>query len=126
MVFWIFSGLAVYLVNVYMAGILLIGENGLRLSLGPRDTLAEPSVYHARILKSAANYAENLPVFLTFGVLAIVVEGADMAQAVLGAQIFVFARIAYLAVYISGVPLIRTLVFMVSMVGLGIMAASLL
>ena len=76
-------------------------------------------------MKAARNLAENLPVFLGLGLLALLVEGANMALAVWGAQVFVLSRILYAGVYIAGVPLVRSVVFTVGLAGLIMMAAAL-
>jgi uncharacterized MAPEG superfamily protein len=76
-------------------------------------------------LKAAHNLSENLPVFLGLGLLALLVEGANMALAVWGAQVFVLSRILYVGVYIAGVPLVRSVVFTVGLAGLIMMAAAL-
>ena len=125
MVFWILAGLGLYMLNVYGAGSLLMLRIGPAAYMGPRDTLPEPAKLYARALKAATNFAENLPVFLTLAVLALVVDGADMAVAEQGAMIFVLSRVAYIAVYLSGIPYIRSLVFMVGIIGLGMMAFAL-
>lgn len=126
MVFWILAGLVVYLGGVYMAGILLALKIGPVAYMGPRDTLPEPSVLRARALKATANFNENLPVFLVLAVLSLIVDGTDTAQALLGAQIFVISRLVYLGVYLAGIPLVRSAVFMVGFAGLVMMALALL
>ena len=125
MVFWILAGIGAYLVNVYLAGMLLFARVGPVAYMGPRDALPEDSIYRARALKSAANFIENLPIFLTLGVLSFVVEGTDQALAVLGAQIFVLSRLVYMLVYVAGVPFIRPLVFTVGALGLILMGYAL-
>ncbi|SLN41739.1 MAPEG family protein [Roseovarius litorisediminis] len=122
MVFWILAAMALYLVNVYMAGLMLFARIGPVAYSGPRDSLPEPGVYRARTLKAAANFAENLPVFLGLGLLALVVNGADLSLATLGAEIFVLSRIVYIAVYIAGVPLVRSVIFTFGLIGMGMMA----
>lgn len=126
MVFWILMGLGLYVVNVYLAGAMLFLRIGPTAYMGPRDTLPDPSKFYARAQKSVANFAESLPVFLTLGILALVVEGVDMAGAELGAMIFVLLRMLYIAVYISGVPFIRSLVYSAGHVGLILMLLALL
>ena len=126
MVEMILLGIGVYLINVYVAASLLMGRIGMMAYMGPRDSLPEPSIYRARALKAADNFSENLPIFLALGVLALVVEGTDMTLAILGAQIFVLARVAYMAVYIAGIPVVRSLVFTVGFGGLAMMATALL
>ena len=122
---WLVSGLALYLANVHLAGLLLMAQVGPLMHSGPRDSLPEPGRYRARALKAADNFAENLPVFLGLGLLALVVEGADRAQAVLGAQLFVLSRVLYIAVYLAGVPRVRSAVFVAGFIGLVLMALAL-
>lgn len=125
MEFWILAGLGLYLVNVHLAGLLLMVQVGPVAHSGPRDSLPEPGRHRARALRAADNFAENLPVFLGLGFLALVAEGADMVQAVLGAQIFVLSRVVYIAVYVAGVPMVRSGVFMAGFIGLVLMALAL-
>jgi len=122
---WVMAGLGLYLINVHLAGLLLMAQVGPMTHAGPRDDLPPPGRYRARALRAADNFAENLPVFLGLGLMALVVEGADMAQAVLGAQIFVLSRVLYIAVYVTGVPVVRSVVFMAGFIGLAIMALAL-
>ncbi len=122
---WVLAGLGLYLVNVHLAGLLLLMQVGPVTHSGPRDSLPEPGRYRARALRAADTFAENLPVFLGLGLLALVVEGADIAQAVLGAQVFVLSRVLYIAVYVAGVPMVRSVVFMAGFIGLVIMALAL-
>ncbi|MEM7599405.1 MAG: MAPEG family protein [Pseudomonadota bacterium] len=125
MVNMILLGIGAYLVNVYVAASLLMVRIGPLAYMGPRDTLPEPSVIRARALKSANNFAENLPIFLALGILALVVEGTDMGLALLGAQIFVISRLLYMLVYMSGLPVVRSLVFTAGAAGLAMMAIAL-
>ncbi len=125
MVFWLLAGMALYLINVHLAGMLLLLQVGPVTHSGPRDSLPAAGPYRARALRAADNFAENLPVFLGLGLLALVVEGADLAQAILGAQIFVLTRIAYIAVYVAGVPLVRSVIFTAGFIGLVMMALAL-
>ncbi|MEL7011771.1 MAG: MAPEG family protein [Pseudomonadota bacterium] len=126
MVEMILLGIGVYLINVYVAASLLMSRIGIMAYMGPRDTLPEPGIYRARAVKAADNFAENLPIFLGLGILALVVEGTDMALAMLGAQIFVASRVVYLAVYVAGLPVVRSIVFTVGAAGLALMAYALL
>ncbi|MEO0370275.1 MAG: MAPEG family protein [Pseudomonadota bacterium] len=126
MVLWILAGIGAYLGNVYLASGLLLARIGPAAYMGPRDTLPKAGIYQERARKSAVNFMENLPVFLGLGVLALVVDGADQTLAGLGAQIFVLSRLAYMAVYVAGLPFIRSGIFTAGMAGMGIMAYALL
>jgi len=126
MVTWLLAGMALYLVNVQLAGLLLLSKVGPRIYAGPRDDLPPDGVTRARALKAAQNFAENLPVFLGLGILAMVIPTADQQLAIVGAQLFVLSRVAYIAVYVSGIPYLRSVIFTAGIVGLGLMAFALL
>jgi uncharacterized MAPEG superfamily protein len=98
---------------------------GLWLAFGNRDNLPEPSPVAARTGRAAKNTLENL-VFFAALVLTAHAGGADNAQTLLGAQIFVVARLVYIPVYMAGIPVLRTLVWAVSIVGLGMIALEIL
>lgn len=126
MVFWILVCLGLYVFNVYLAGAMLFARIGLVAYTGPRDTLPDDSRYRARALKAANNFSENLPVFLTLGLLALILPDADAVLAELGAMIFVLARAVYIPVYVAGVPFVRSVVYSVGALGLIAMLVSLL
>ena len=126
MVFWILAGIGTYLLTVYLPAMILFAQIGMVTYTGPRDSLPEPGVLRARALRAASNYQEHLPVFLGLGLLAMFVPGADVAQAALGAKIFVLSRLVYVATYVSGLPMVRSVVFAIGFVGLVKMALSLI
>ncbi|MDA3858453.1 MAG: MAPEG family protein [Roseovarius sp.] len=126
MVFWILAGIGAYLLTIYLPAMILFAQIGIVAYTGPRDTLPEPGVLRARALRAANNFQEHMPVFLGLGLLAMLVPGADMAQAGLGAGIFVLSRLIYLAIYVSGLPMVRSGVFAVGFAGLVMMALSLI
>lgn len=79
-----------------------------------------------RARRALANYQESLPIFLTLGLLTMIVEGADMQQAVLGAEVFVLARVTYIACYMAAIPWTRSTAFSVGLVGQVMMLLALL
>lgn len=117
MLFWILAGLGVFLANIYLPAALFFPSVGMTRHVASRDDLPQPGRYVGRARRSLANYQENLPIFLTLGLLAMIVESADMEQAVLGAEIFVLARIAYIACYMAAIPWTRSTAFLVGLGG---------
>lgn len=95
---------------------------GLTLAFGNRDNLPEATPLAGRAQRAAANSLENL---LFFAALALVAQaaGATNERVLLGAQIFLWARVVYLPVYVLGIAFVRTGVWAVSIVGLGLMVA---
>jgi uncharacterized MAPEG superfamily protein len=51
-------------------------------------------------------------------VLIAVVTNKTNATTLLGAQLFFWARLAYAAIYVAGIPWLRTAVWTVSVIGL--------
>ena len=78
----------------------------------PAPDLAPPSEWAFRMKAAHANAVENLVVFaplvLTLHVLAI-----STAATALAAAVFFWARLAHLVVYTAGIPVVRTVVFLI-------------
>ena len=98
---------------------------GLPKLAGNREGLAEFGGWPGRAQRAHRNMLENLALFTAL-VLVAVVAGRTNATTLLGAQIFVWARLAYAAVYIAGVPWLRTAVWFVSVIGLALIFFQLL
>ncbi len=100
-------------------------KNGIVYSVGNRH--AEPRdvpEWAVRAQKASDNLAENLPLFAVL-VLVVNVAGLQGDLSAMGAQIFVCARVLHAVLYIAGVAWLRTLVWAVSLVGLGLVGAAL-
>ena len=90
---------------------------GLPMLAGNRDGLPEIKGWGGRAARAHRNMLENLVLFAIL-VLAVVVAGRTNAMTLLGAQIFLAARIVYALVYIVGIPWLRTAVWGLSVVGM--------
>ncbi len=101
------------------------GKGKLVENLGNRDHQRPLTVIGRRAERALANMHEALPVFLALALLNMIV-GTAAGMAVTGATVFLIARIAYVAIYVAGVPVLRTLVWGVSWVGLVLMLVPLL
>lgn len=126
MLFWLLAGLGVYLANVYLPAFLFLPATNVMALAGSRDDLPSPGQMASRARRSLVNLQENLPIFVTLGILAMVVEGADIQRATLGAQIFVLARVAYIPLYLISIPFTRSAAYLVGLVGNIIMLQALL
>ncbi len=123
---WLLMGMALYLVTAYIPSLMLLQVIGVGKYLGTRDDPPEPKPHHARAIRARDNFRENLPVFLGLGLLVLITPEADQSIALRGAQTFVLSRLVYLPAYISGVPVVRSAVFMLGWCGLLVMALALL
>lgn len=113
-------GLAILLglLHVLLAGALVTASRGVKWNMSARDGEPGPvSVTAGRAQRAAANFLETFPFFAAALVCAIAL-GRDGQLAVLGAQLYFWARVAYLPIYLAGVPAIRSLVWGVSLAGL--------
>ena len=93
---------------------------------GPRD---EPVTYHgvaARLTRAQSNLMETLPLFLG-AVLICHLAGHERALSAWGVQLYFWGRVVYVPLYAAGIPYIRSLVWIVSAIGLVlVMVAALL
>jgi len=90
---------------------------GLPALAGNRAGLPEITGWAGRAARAHRNMLENLVLFAAL-VLVAVAAGRTNAMTLLGAQIFIYARLAYAVVYVAGIPWLRTGVWAVSVVGL--------
>ena len=98
---------------------------GLPTLAGNREGMPEIKGWGGRAARAHRNMLENLVLFAAL-VLVAVVAGKTNATTLLGAQIFLYARIAYALVYIAGMPWLRTAVWGVSVVGLAMIFVQLI
>jgi uncharacterized MAPEG superfamily protein len=101
------------------------GQSVLAESLGNRDHQRPLTVTGRRAARALGNMQEALPLFLALALLNLIaVPGAGIALT--GAWIFLIARVLYVAIYLAGVPVARTLCWVAGLVGLAMMVAPLL
>lgn len=95
-------------------------EFGVEFANTARDGERPPSGLNARGEKALRNFMET---YLVFVVLALVthITGRSDALTYWGAIVWFAARIAYLPLYIIGVPNIRSLAWFISLLGLAAM-----
>ena len=98
---------------------------GLGLSLSNREDVPASSAMAGRADRAAANMLENLILFVALVAVAHL-AGVTDDKVVLGARIFFWARVAYFLVYLAGIPYLRTTIWLVSVGGMGLIAAALL
>lgn len=114
-----------YFVWIMLAAGKAILENGAEVQAGPRDEVPEPSVFLKRARRLSANMAEWLLLFAVF-VLTAHVAGIHTENTALGATLFLYARIAHGIIYLAGWPWIRPVAWLVSVIGLGMVAAAMM
>jgi len=98
---------------------------GLPTLAGNRQGMPELTGWVGRMQRAHRNMIENLVLFTAL-VLIVVVADKGNGFTLMGAQVFFWARLVYVLVYGAGIAWLRTGVWTVSMIGMGMMASQLL
>lgn len=94
------------------------GQYGLKWNTGARDEGMPPlNPVAARLKRAQDNLFETLPLFIG-AVLIAHLAGRDSPITATGAQVYFWARVAYVPLYAFGIRQIRSLVWLVSTAGL--------
>ena len=94
---------------------------GMQVAFGNRDAVPEPTPLAGRADRAARNMLEGLVLFTAL--VAAVRLGGKPAPAS-AAALFFWARVAYFAVYLAGIPYLRTLVWVAGILALGRIASA--
>ncbi|MDB5735974.1 MAG: hypothetical protein JWN16_2611 [Alphaproteobacteria bacterium] len=106
------------LVQLMLATTMATRELGTKWNASPRDAPTPPvSTVTGRMLRAFANFKETF-VFFAVAVLVVTVLGKHSATSALGAQLYFWARLAYVPVYAAGIPVLRSLIWLVSLAGI--------
>ena len=106
------------LVQLVVAASFSTGQRGLMWGAGARD--GEPPVLSpvaARLDRAFKNFLETFG-FFAVAVLLLHATGKANPQSAMGAQLYFWARVAYMPAYAVGIPFLRTLVWFASIVGI--------
>ena len=115
---WLMGSIVLGLAYVLIAATLATLQRGLKWNSGNRD--GEPRALTgaaARAVRASSNFLETFP-FFAAAVLAVVLAKANTPHTAMGAEIYFWGRLAYLPVYIVGIPYLRTLVWALAFWGL--------
>jgi len=110
--------LVLALVQIFAFSTARTAQYGLKWNAGPRDEAPPPlKPVAARLKRAQDNLFETLPLFLA-AVLIAHAAGRETSQGALGAELYFWARVIYVPLYAFGVPGLRSLAWLVSLVGL--------
>ena len=111
-------GCVLALVYIFAAAQARTRQYGTRWNIGARDEALPPALpLVGRLERAQANFFETFPL-LVAAVLIVSVAGLTNKETALGAWLWLGARIVYLPLYAFGVPVVRSLAWMVSLVGI--------
>lgn len=98
---------------------------GLVKLAGNREDVPVLTGWAGRAQRAHRNMIENLVLFAALVLVAHATGKAD-ATALLGAQLFFWARLAYALIYVAGIPWLRTGAWLVSVVGMALIFVQLI
>lgn len=112
-------GCVLAIVHIFAAVRVKTRQYGTKWNVGARDEdLPPPAPLVGRLARAQANYFETFPV-MAAAILIVSVTGLTSRWTAVGALLWLGARVIYLPLYAAGVPVVRTFVFLVSVVGIG-------
>jgi uncharacterized MAPEG superfamily protein len=112
-------GALLLFVHIFTATRFKTQQYGRKWNVGARDEpLPEPNPMTGRTMRAQANFLETFPIAI-IALLGVVIAGRTSNLTALGGWIWLGARIVYLPLYIVGVRGYRTIVWVISMIGLG-------
>ena len=116
---------ALALVQMLIAVLAAINTVGLPTLAGNREGLPPFSGFCGRAQRAHLNMLESLAIFAIF-VLVAQLTGRANGTTALGTTLFFWARVAYIPVYLIGIPWLRTAAWGVSLAGILMVGSQLL
>ena len=111
-------GALLLLVHIFTATRFKTAQYGRKWNVGARDeALPPPTPITGRTMRAQANFQETFPIAIV-ALLGVVLANRTSETTAVGGWIWLGARVAYLPLYAAGGPVIRTIIFVISMVGL--------
>jgi uncharacterized MAPEG superfamily protein len=87
-------------------------------ALGPRDDAGAPlGKIGGRLDRAYRNFLETFPFFAAAVLLAHALDKST-STSVLGAQIYIWARVLYIPAYVFAIPFVRTLIWVAGLAGI--------
>ncbi len=112
-------GCVLAIVHIFAAVRVKTRHYGTKWNVGARDEALPPlNPVAGRLARAQANFLETFPVAIV-ALLGVVIAGRTSAWTALGGWIWLGARTIYLPLYGFGVPVVRTQVRTVGLIGLG-------
>lgn len=121
---WLGFAIILGVIQLLSATMLSTAQRGFKWNMSSRDTPApQLAGKAARLDRAFKNFMETFPFFVAAVLIAIVnyaLSNSSSTIPVLGSQIYVIARALYVPAYVFNLIGLRTLIWFVSMIGIGL------
>src|SRR3954466_7877729 len=111
-------GAVLLFIYIFTATRFKTAQYGRKWNVSARDEpLPAANPITGRLMRAQANFEETFPIAIV-ALLGVVVAGRTSQLTALGGWIWLGARVVYLPLYAAGIPVVRTVVWTISAVGL--------
>ena len=119
-------GALLLFIHIFVATRFKTAQYGREWNVSARDqTLPPPNPVAGRLMRAQANFQETFPIAIV-ALLGVVIAGKTSQWTALGGGIWLGARAVYLPLYWAGIPVVRTVVWTVALIGLAMVIKPLL
>ena len=111
--------LVLAVIQIAAAAVARTLELGAKWNAGPRDAeVPPPGRIAGRLIRAQANLFETLPLFIAAVIMAHIAGKDGTTVTFVGTHLYFFGRLLYVPIYAFGIPVLRSLVWIASTVGL--------
>ena len=112
-------GALLLFIHIFVAIRFKTAQYGRKWNVGARDeALAPANEMTGRTARAQANFLETFPIAVV-ALIGVVVANRTSPTTALGGWIWLGARVVYLPLYMAGIRVVRTIVWAISMIGIG-------
>ena len=111
-------GAVLLFIHIFVATRFKTAQYGRKWNVSARDeSLPEPSPVTGRLMRAQTNFQETFPIAIV-ALLGVVIADRTSQWTSVGGWIWLGARAVYLPLYWAGIPVVRTLVWIIALIGL--------
>ena len=111
-------GAVLLFIHIFTATRFKTAQYGRKWNVSARDeSLPEPSPVTGRLMRAQTNFQETFPIAIV-ALLGVVIADRTSQWTSVGGWIWLGARAVYLPLYWAGIPVVRTLVWIIALIGL--------
>jgi uncharacterized MAPEG superfamily protein len=111
-------GALLLFIHIFIATRFKTAQYGRQWNVSARDeALPAPNPVSGRLIRAQANFEETFPIAIV-ALLGVVVAGKTSAATEIGGWVWLGARLVYLPLYWAGIPVVRTIVWAIGIIGL--------
>lgn len=111
-------GCVLGIVEIIAAAQIGISQYGMKWGLSSREgPTPPPTPFVGRVMRASSNYLETFPIAAA-AILIVQVGGLHSRWTAIGAMVWLVARIAHWVIYALGITGLRSLSYLVSLVGI--------